>query len=335
MRIARLYATVFPSALLCCLCLSCSPGTGEVPTVETSPTHAAGTTAPGIATSTPIASQQPALTATTPPMAPTPTVEAAAVVNGQPIPLAEYEAEVAQAMAVIGQQQTLDPSTIEGQVALQQLRRQILDAMIDQVIIEQVAAEQGIVITRTQVEDAMATLVGESLEQFENWLTANNLTRDTFQAQLTRQLLSAAVQEHVLGAGSPVVAQVRARHVLVATENEAIGLLLRLQSGESLADLAQTYSLDDSSSKRAGDLGFFPRGVMPPALEAAAFALEAGQISGVIKTDFGFHIVQVVEKEAAREVPEEMLATWRQNTFTNWLQAHRAVAKITYLIPLQ
>jgi len=266
---------------------------------------------------------------------PTLAVAAAALVNGQLIPLQEYEAQVAMAIASLSQQQSFNPDTQEGKAALLQLRRQILDAMIDQALIEQAAVREGISISEEKIEAEMTRLTGDDVAKFEEWLKANGLTRDNFKVQLQRQLLAAAFQEHILGSQPPVVEQVHARHILVLSEAEAMDVLVKLHSGESFASLAKQYSQDKNSSDLGGDLGFFPRGVMPPEIEAVAFALAPGQTSGIVKTSFGYHIIEVVEKDPARKVPDEMLAAWRQKTFLQWLEAQRAAAKIDYLIPME
>jgi foldase protein PrsA len=267
---------------------------------------------------------------------PTLAVAAAALVNGQPIVLEEYEAQVALAMDALSQQQTSDPNTEEDRATLLQLlRRQILDSMIDQALIEQTAARNGISISEEHVEAEMTRLIGEDVARFEEWLTANGLTRDSFKAQLQQQLLGAAFQEYMVGSAPPEVEQVHARHILVMSEAEAIDILVKLRSGQSFATLAKQYSQDNGSSDIGGDLGFFPRSVMPTEIEAVAFALSPGQTSGTVKTDFGYHIIEVVEKDPARKVPDEMLPTWRQNTFLRWLEAERLGAQIEYLIPME
>ena len=308
--------------------LSTPTPAATIPPTATSPTgeQATPTTAlPTIATAT----QPPAA------LTPAPSVRAAALVNNQPIPMADYEAQVQLALAALGQQQSFDPNTAEGKAALLQLQRQILESMIDQTLIEQGAAREGIVVPMERVEEEMAKLIGEDAARFDAWLAENGLTRDTFKAQLQRQLLSAAFQEHVVGATAPIVEQVHARHILLATEADAMDVLIKLQAGQNFANLAGQYSLDRGSKDQGGDLGFFPRGAMAQQIETVAFALNPGQISGIVRTDFGYHIIEVVEKDPARQVADELLAPWRQTTFSSWLGGQRTTAKIEYLVPLQ
>ncbi|UCC78104.1 MAG: SurA N-terminal domain-containing protein, partial [Anaerolineales bacterium] len=163
-----------------------------------------------------------ALTPTEPTSTPTLAVAAAALVNGQPIELEGYEAQVVLAIDSLSQQQSFDQNTEEGRVALVLLRRQILDAMIDQVLIEQAAAREGISISEEEVQAEITLLIGDDVAKFEEWLSANGLTRDSFKFQLQQQLLSAAFQEHVVGPVPPAVEQVHARHILVMSEAEAV-----------------------------------------------------------------------------------------------------------------
>ncbi len=330
-----LYRSRFITLILLGLTVSCRKQPTATPFVPPSNTPAspAATAVPGDTLPATLPTEVP----TTMPQAGTPpvSVPAAALVNGQPIPLQEYETQVNQAIGYLQQQQSFDPTTEEGKAALTQLRAQVLSWMIDQTLIEQAAAREGIVIPEDKVDAEIARLIGDDAAKFDEWLKANNLTRDSFKVQLQRELLGAALQEHVIGPLPAVVEQVHARHVLVMSEAEAMNVLVKLRSGESFADLAKQYSQDKASSEMGGDLGFFPRGVMPLEIEATAFALEPGQVSGIVKTDFGYHIIEVVEKDPSRNVPDEMLASWRQKVFLRWLESQRAAAKIEYLIPAE
>ncbi len=114
--------------------------------------------------------------------------------------------------------------------------------------------------------------------------------------------------------------QVHARHILIRVEEgkedearrKAEDILRRLRSGENFERLAREYSEDPASAAKGGDLGFFGRGQMVPEFEQAAFALEPGEISGLVRSPFGFHIIQTLEKtrpgEAARRSQAEFNA---------------------------
>src|SRR5690606_14114200 len=107
--------------------------------------------------------------------------------------------------------------------------------------------------------------------------------------------------------------RIRARHVLVrvppsateAEEAEARGrieaALARIRGGEDFEAVARDVSEDPGSKDQGGDLGFFARGQMVPPFEEAAFALEPGQTSEIVRTDFGFHVIRLEERKPAEE----------------------------------
>lgn len=105
--------------------------------------------------------------------------------------------------------------------------------------------------------------------------------------------------------------QIRARHILLqvapdatpAQRNQVLAqaneLRARAAAGENFAELAKEYSQDPGSAENGGDLGFFGRGQMVAPFEAAAFALEVGEVSDVVETPFGFHIIKLEERKLA------------------------------------
>lgn len=105
--------------------------------------------------------------------------------------------------------------------------------------------------------------------------------------------------------------RVRARHILIRVEPRAtaadkakarekmVEVQKKLKKGTDFVELARQYSEDPGSKERGGDLGYFTRGEMTPPFEKAAFGLEVGQMSDIVETDFGFHLIRVEEKKAA------------------------------------
>lgn len=98
--------------------------------------------------------------------------------------------------------------------------------------------------------------------------------------------------------------QIKASHILVKTEKEAKDILAQIKAGGNFDELAKKHSVDSSASK-GGDLGWFGKGSMVPAFEKAALALKEGQVSDVVKSDFGFHIIKLTGKRPAGTLPFE------------------------------
>ena len=205
----------------------------------------------------------PAATATMAKPSPTPTNERplAATVNGQSIPLADYQKEMTRfEAAMVGQ--GFDLESEDGKARLAQMRRQVLDSMIEQVLIEQAAAQEGVTISEEELEAVIQQSIEEGGGQaiFEEWLRTSDLTYEEFQEELRFQLLALAIFERITGSVPTTAEQVHARHILVQTKEEAQTILTRLQAGEDFAALARERSQDENTKEAGGDLGFFQRG---------------------------------------------------------------------------
>lgn len=110
--------------------------------------------------------------------------------------------------------------------------------------------------------------------------------------------------------------QVKASHVLTkvgegkddaAARKQAEDVLAQAKAGKDFAELAKKYSQDESNASNGGDLGFFGRGAMVKEFEDAAFSMQPGQISDVVKTQFGYHVIKVTDRKAAETRPFEQV----------------------------
>ena len=150
-----------------------------------------------------------------------------------------------------------------------------------------------------------------------------------YRSLLQNEILTEKLQE-MLGDQMPLEGeQVHARHILVSVATDAsdadrelalakaISITQRIKDGEDFATLAQQYSDDTGSGAQGGDLGFFGRGQMVTEFENAAFSLSIGQISEPVLSQFGYHIIEVLETNPGSP------------SFTAWLQEQKSQAQIT------
>ena len=252
---------------------------------------------------------------------PVPGEPLAATVDGHPIYLKEYEMQVSEwEAAFVAQNESLGAE--EKQAMLAQGRQQVLDVMIEQMLIELAAAGDGIELADKEVESVIERDIQENggREQFEVWLKANNWTYEEYKARQRSMMIASQMFERITQSVPTQAEQVHARHIVVASETEARDVLAKLQAGADLGDMARQYSLDPSTKENGGDLGFFPRGtLMVPEVEDVAFSLSVGQISDVVQSPLGYHIVQVLERVQDKDLTEESWQALKEATFRRWV----------------
>lgn len=259
-----------------------------------------------------------------------PDQEVLAVVNGEEILTAAYETELTQALHSVTSSYAVDWNDPQVQAILPNIQQQALDQMIERVLISQLAAQEGIEVGEQEAEAKIAELQTMVLgsNQYADW--EDFLTRNGFTEESLYQLMADNLLRETLGERHAVAEQVHASHILVETEETGQKVLDKLDADEDFASLAAEYSIDPSNKDQGGDLGWFPRGVMVPEFEEAAFALAPGEISGLIQTDFGYHIIWVHEKEERPLDPERHAQMW-QERFQAWLDEQHALADIERL----
>jgi parvulin-like peptidyl-prolyl isomerase len=298
----------------------------------TAPGTQGGTAGGTVAVATAAVSQEtsaPPATELPPTPTPTPPAPLAALVNGEYIFLADYERRVAQYEQAL-LDQGMDASTAEGQELLAQARLDVLEGMVDSVLIEQGGAAMGLVLSDDELEAQLAADIeaGGGKAAFDEWLQATGQTREDYKEMLRQSILAQRVMEAVTGGVTAEAEQVHARHIVVESEEAAEGILAALEAGADFVALARQHSVDLATRDNGGDLGWFPRGLVAPELENAAFALQPGQVSAPVHLGEGYHIVQVVEREMNRPLSLETQMDLQRATFEQWLEELRATAQI-------
>ena len=267
------------------------------------------------------ATETPTPTQTALPPTPTP-IPAALKVNGEVVEQSLYDAWRA----------SYDIAQESGSVLVsdEEAQQTVLDELTNQVLLAQGAAENGYAVSEEDLDARLASLAenagGE--DKLAAWQQANGFDAVTFREAL-RLSMAAAWQRDQIAASVPQEAeQVKARQLLLLDEDTANLYLGQLEAG---ADFATIANIVDPTL--GGDLYWFPRGYLTQAsVEEAAFALEPGQISEIIKSDLGYHIVQVLDK-GIRPLSPEARNFLQHKAVEDWLTERREQSEIEILLP--
>lgn len=173
----------------------------------------------------------------------------------------------------------------------------LFNGILDQIIQQSVLAQTA--------EGELPTRIKIALENEQRALLAADVIESILTDAVTDEALQQAYEETF--ATAEPAREWNASHILVETEEEAAALVERLNAGESFADLAQEAS-SDSSAANGGELGWFTSGMMVPEFEAAVIALEVGEISAPVQTQFGWHVVTMNDTRLRDVPPLEQVA---------------------------
>ncbi|MDR9432800.1 MAG: peptidylprolyl isomerase [Spiribacter sp.] len=234
-----------------------------------------------------------------------------AEINGEPITERELNQHIAQ--------------RTQGQTDLPAIQRQqFLQDIIDFTLLAQAGAAEGLDIN----PDVQAQLTNNRRSALAQVFLRTLGTADPITESVLRERYEAEYADQE-------VTEYRARHILVSEQEQAEGLIERLESGEEFAALAERHS-NDGSAQRGGDLGWFARGDMVTPFADAVVELETGQITPTpIKTQFGWHVIELTDtRDAARpefaEVSDQLRMTMLNERIQSQINQLRNNANIDY-----
>jgi parvulin-like peptidyl-prolyl isomerase len=244
------------------------------------------------------------------------------LVNDVPIYQSEFEVHYSRYLAA----QAETGSQVGTDLAPEEAQTLVLQDMIDRLLLVQAAEALGYMVEADQVAERIEALTNEvgGEEALAEWQVAYGYTPETFQYDLALAIAEAWMRDQIAAEVPAVAQQVHARQILLYNNEAAQEVLEQLQTGTDFGILAQVYD-----PLGLGDLGWFPQGVLTePAVEEAAFSLELGEISPIIETSLGFHIIQVIGQEDARLLDGQSRLTLQFAAIDEWLAAQRAQSDI-------
>ena len=288
----------------------------------------------------------------------------AVTVDGKDITEAEVDAKVNAYMTRMAAQ--IPPNMVEQYKT--QIRGQALDSMIIEKLLDEQIKKLGINITDSDVNGKLSEIVaaqpgGMTMESFKAMLAAQGQSFDVVKEQIKKTMgyekiigtvevndaeAKAFYNENKDDFNMPE--QVKASHILVKVDASATpevkaaaktkieGLLKQVKAGGDFAALAKANS-DCPSKERGGDLGFFDKSSMVKEFSDVAFAMKVGEVSGVVETQFGYHIIKVTDRkkgglttfeEAKADIIKQLQDKKKGEAFKGMIEKIKAQAKIVY-----
>ena len=248
-------------------------------------------------------------TVPTPTMIPLP---AAALVNGEAVLISDFEEEYLRFLDGFDfGKQNIDEVTG---------RAIVLEDMIVTTLLAQGARAAGYELTDELFQERLNLVISEAggEEVFNQWVRDNHYSEESFQRLYRLSLEAGWMKEKIIGDVPMEAEQVRARQIMVQSKTLADQIYQQLETGADFATIARIY--DPISG---GELGWFPQNTLViPGVEEAVFVLEPDEYTPVLDTDYGYQIIQVMER-GVRSLTQDALLNYQNQTLRNWVEEHK------------
>lgn len=261
-----------------------------------------------------------------------------AVANGQEISLDDYTKnfKILEYTYTMTYGEAIWQEEYEGRPLKDVIVEELIDNLIQEKIIAQVVIDSGAVVTQEDIDSYYAEFQSsvESDEELAAFYLENGIDEAFIKQQIEMQLMVDEfyylIEDEVKNDEAKLEdfyenfkLEVNASHILVTTQAVAEATLSRLET-EDFATVAMEVSEDPGSKDSGGDLGYFARNVMVPEFEAAAFELGIGEMSGLIETDYGYHIIKVNDIHTLNGLIETGITEEEITMFKNYILSYLA-----------
>ena len=263
-----------------------------------------------------------------------PDVPVVARVNGVDITTDAYLKELRQQLQYYTAFYAMDWNSEEAREFLPSFQDQLVQRLQQVELAQQLAKAEGIELSTDELKAASIDAVNEVMRsgRWSTWQDFVDATA-TYPGAFDKQVQTSVLFDKLLErhGGPDEVEHANIAQIAVTTEDLGKQIVARLQAGASFADLAKQYSTDGVTKSKGGEMGWVPRGLMVPEWDAVAFSLEAGEISDVFQTEYGFHVLKSEGKET-RVLSGEQATQVHQAHFLRWFDAEIKKADIETLV---
>ncbi len=275
--------------------------------------------------------------------------EVLATVDGATITLSEYKSGLEKLKAQLPPGESLNA---EG---AKTLKVNLLNQLIEKKLLTSEAQKMGITVSDAEINEQIKKIVGDYPDSnaFASRMKEEKIDPEAWKKEIQYQIMLNKLVSAVAGNDISVTPEeiekyykdnqdqynaptrVKALQIMVETKDQAQTILDKIKGGADFSELAKTYSISPDSEK-GGDLGYFSQDEMPPAF-SVVFSMKPGEMSGVIESEYGFHIFKVIDRreakvltleEARPEIEEKLKRAKKEEKYAAWFEGMRKNKKI-------
>lgn len=278
-----------------------------------------------------------------------------ATVNGEQIGREEFENKLAEEAALTKGEAPLKPEQIAS------LKEEVLNQLIEERLMLQRARELSLTVGNAELEAQIGEIKKDyNKDGFDALFGNSGISYSAWRQALQKRMLLEKVIAHDVNAKIQVTdgdaelyfkanrkayhseRRVHAAQIVVRDKDRAEEILKRLKTGEDFGTVARAVSIGPEA-ERGGDLGFFEKGMMPEKIDRVVFSLPVGEMSGVVKSPYGFHIIKVLDRqerggrkyaEAKERVSADLRKLKEAEAYERWIEGLKAKAVIRINRPL-